>query len=307
MISLDINTLSKQGARHYQEDCFGEIVQHGLHCLVVADGAGGHGGGHIASHLAVRAVLDLFAQHPDFTTPSLHEMLLHAHRVVRAGQQKFDKYPDMRSTLVIGLVELSTGRAMYGNIGDSRGYAFCGGEVLRTRDHTILQQMLDAGLCDPADAPRSRVTSSLMASLGSSNQPEPYIVELPQPLAMNDCLLLCTDGWWDTLDPTSLPATVAASSNLNSALEALEGQLLLQAKADQDNYTAMLVKVRGVADELATVIQDVGAQEAPVPAPAAPATAPQAKLTPEDFDRTVIVSRTAFFNDPVVPVSDING
>jgi PPM family protein phosphatase len=245
MLSLDIATLTKQGSRRYQEDNFGETQVAGVGCLIVADGAGGHGGGHIASELAVRASLDAFAQHPEYSAERLHQTLLHAHRVVKAGQQKFERYPDMRSTLVIALIELATGRVMLGNIGDSRGYSYVSGEVSRTRDHTIMQQMIDAGMYKEGEAPRSRVTSTLMASLGSADDPLPFVIELPKRCSAGDCFLLCTDGWWDTLDPTNLLDTLQPEIDLTSALAALEGQLLLQASADQDNYTAMLVRVGG--------------------------------------------------------------
>jgi PPM family protein phosphatase len=248
MMSLDIAAITKQGSRRYQEDNYGSVRAEGLWCVVVADGAGGHGGGHIASQLAVRAVLEAFSQIPVFTADAMHQLLMQSHYVVKAGQQQFERYPDMRSTVIIALVDLTTGRVMFGNIGDSRGYAYIGSELLRTRDHTIVQQMIDAGMYTDADAPRSRITATLMASLGSPEDPKPFVFEAPKPLKPKDFILLCTDGWWGTLDPSSMRASVADDQDLDDALGKLSADLEKLATDDQDNFTALVARLEE-ADE----------------------------------------------------------
>ena len=64
-MELDIAILSRQGGRPYNEDACGHWNSDQHLVCVVADGAGGHGGGDIASRLAVQHVLERFVAQPD--------------------------------------------------------------------------------------------------------------------------------------------------------------------------------------------------------------------------------------------------
>ncbi len=245
MLEFEIQALSGQGGRSYQEDCQGHRVAGGILCLVVSDGAGGHGGGHIASELAVRAVLDQHAHEPAFLPETVARLIELAHRVVQSGQQKFPQYPDMRATLVLALCELATGRVLLGNVGDSRGYVLARGAVqLRTRDHSIAQQMIDAGMLTADRRERPRGGNVLFASLGMEDAPEPYVYELTAPLTGGESLMLCTDGFWEALDERVVCEGVQAGTTVASTLAVLESQLLGSIQPGHDNYTALLARCR---------------------------------------------------------------
>jgi PPM family protein phosphatase len=242
-------TRSGQGARGYQEDCAGQVTHGHLSCFVVADGAGGHGGGHIASNLAVRAILDLFAKLPSADYGLMQQLILYSHHVVKAGQQKFSQYPDMRSTVVAAIFDSVSGKLILGNVGDSRGYVFTANGHQRTKDHTVLQQMRDSGLPIPEGEADSRATNALLSSLGSTDEPQVHLMEAEVALESGDCVMLCTDGWWDTLPPRELRNAIRDKDQLDLLLQTLEGQLMLQAKHDQDNFTATLIHFERVIAE----------------------------------------------------------
>jgi PPM family protein phosphatase len=279
MLEFDIQALSGQGGRSYQEDCQGHRVAGGILCLAVSDGAGGHGGGHIASELAVRAVLDQHAHEPTFLPETVARLIELAHRVVHSGQQKFPQYPDMRATLVIALCELASGRILLGNVGDSRAYVLgAGGILLRTRDHSIAQQMIDAGMLAADRRERPRGGNVLFASLGMEEPPEPYVYELAAPIAGGESLLLCTDGFWEALDEQVVCEGVQTGNTVASTLAVLESQLLGSIQPGHDNYTALLARSRQAATSFVDADSTVILRAPPG--------------TDEDRQRTVILPRS---------------
>ncbi|MEY3788061.1 MAG: hypothetical protein RLZ75_2268, partial [Pseudomonadota bacterium] len=61
-MNFQVATLNQQGGRAYNEDYCGSVtLDEHLNCWVVADGLGGHGGGDVASKLAVDAILNTLA------------------------------------------------------------------------------------------------------------------------------------------------------------------------------------------------------------------------------------------------------
>jgi PPM family protein phosphatase len=91
------------------------------------------------------------------------------------------------------------GRAYWTHLGDSRLYLVRKGEVLvRTRDHTFVQELLDQGLLRPEEAAGHPERNRLQQCLGSTRAP------LIQPasharLERDDVVLLCSDGFWGPL------------------------------------------------------------------------------------------------------------
>lgn len=271
MYRLDIQTLYKQGGRSYQEDSYGVCEAGSVACLAIADGAGGHGGGHIASQLAIRSVIEVHQREPLFSADALTGLLVRAHEVVRAGQLRFEKYPDMRSTLVVALVELHSGRVLLGNVGDSRAYVFSGARlVCQTRDHSMVQQLVDAGYVAPERVRTQPQRSVLLASLGMQEALQPYVTEVPGAAAAGDTLLLCTDGFWEYVTEEFMQHALAAGWPLREALDHFDAQVLLAARPGHDNYTAMMAQLK----------LDIGAEQ----------DAADDTVRTADFDETVVAA-----------------
>ena len=92
---LQLAMLSRRGSRERNEDACGHWGrgvpgQEGPACCVLADGAGGHGGGDVASQTAVTAVLESFAARPACDPARVLELIAHANRAVVTGQQASD-------------------------------------------------------------------------------------------------------------------------------------------------------------------------------------------------------------------------
>jgi serine/threonine protein phosphatase PrpC len=247
MASADvvIGMLSRRGARERNEDACGhwgrsKPGQDGPVCCVLADGAGGHGGGDVAAQTAAAAVLEAFAVHPACDPARVRELIDLANGAVVSRQPLSEATRDMRSTLVVWLCDPALATAAWGHVGDSRLYCFRAARLLScTRDHSLYQTMVDAGMADPAALRGNPQRNVLIASLGSL---EHFEAEVPSGnflLLPGDAFLICSDGFWEGLGEAEMEAALKRAVDPQAWIEDLEQSLVRQARPGQDNYSAM--------------------------------------------------------------------
>jgi serine/threonine protein phosphatase PrpC len=195
--SIQVASASHSGRRSSNEDAMGlmDLGAAGL-CCTLADGAGGHGHGELAAQLTVQAVLEGFgrtrcsplpAWPPDFPggaprqRPAVHLGLAHAHERHRGAVHRPGQ-----------------GRALWAHWGDSRLYWFRAGRMhLRTEDHSLVQQLLHAGLYEENDPRRLPNRNVLAGAIGAEGQVPPSIRSAAVALEPGDVFLLCSDGLWE--------------------------------------------------------------------------------------------------------------
>ena len=242
---IEIVTLSKQGGRSYNEDAFGHWNDDRFVLCVVADGAGGHGGGDVASAVVRASVLAGFAENPGLDAGLLRRLLERANLDVVARQAEGGKLAEMRSTVVLAALDLQAQQMALAHSGDSRAYLMRAGRVVtRTVDHSLVQQMVAGGLIDDEGARTHPQRNLLLSALGSVESAPEIVVSQPQPLQVGDVLLLCTDGLWEPLGDECLRQTLAASRDASQWVEKLDAQVQANAKPGHDNYTALALWVR---------------------------------------------------------------
>ena len=236
-LSVSLAALSQTGRRDCNEDAFGYWEGAGSLVAVLCDGAGGHGGGQAASRAAVTHVLESFALRPEVSFDALHGLVQGANGAVVAQQVAGTRTADMRTTIVVLLVDLFSGAALWAHAGDSRLYRWHGARLLgRTRDQSLEERLLDAGLSATAAAP-----GQLTSALGSPDGFDFEVLEAPQMLAAGDALLLCSDGLWSAFDELSMARSVAGCSDAQAWLDRLEAGVRQAGRSDQDNYSALAV------------------------------------------------------------------
>jgi serine/threonine protein phosphatase PrpC len=194
------------GKRPYQQDRLAHWHTRDSLFLVVADGMGGHANGDVAAQIAVDCLGSAFENEaktkiadPDaFLFRSIgraHAMVVH-----QAARQGLASSP--RTTVVACLVQ--DGYAFWSFVGDSRLYVIRDGRIVtRTRDHTPVQMLIDAGRIREEAAATHPDKNKLLQCLGGPRAPRVEPTAHAR-LAQNDIVLLCSDGFWGPLTQRQL-------------------------------------------------------------------------------------------------------
>jgi serine/threonine protein phosphatase PrpC len=207
----------------------------------VADGMGGHNAGEVASALAVES-LRRSVESVDAAL-SYDDVLV---RAARLGNETIwktaaeDSAKDgMGTTLVCALVD-ADGQVVIANVGDSRAYAYVGGQVyLVTADHTWVNEQVLAGVMSQREARVSPFRNLLTRTLGNSPSVDVDIFTGLQ-LDAGDGLVLVSDGVTGNLDESDIALAVSESNTAQSAANRLVAEAVQRGGAD--NATAIVVR-----------------------------------------------------------------
>ena len=240
-MQLEILVLSKTGGRQVNEDACGFWSAPDACFCVLSDGLGGHYGGDVASKLVVRHTLDWFRETPECSALAVEAALRTANLAIMQEQRRDPQLASMRATAVVLAVDTANGMAIWGHLGDSRLYCFRQCRVItQTRDHSVVQNMVDAGYLQPQDLRTSPHRNKLFAALGDEHC-EPRIEPLKFPLQNGDVFLLCSDGLWEYVEEEDMERTLGEAVSVVDWLQALESLILARGRKGQDNYSAIAV------------------------------------------------------------------
>ena len=294
---------SRVGGRDYNQDRIGHWYTRDSLLLVLADGMGGHLLGEVAAQIA----LDTFAAafRKDAQT-RLQDPDLFLFRNVGRVHAAIDEYtrrlnlPDSpRTTLVACVVQ--DGAAWWTHIGDSRLYLVRRGTVLmRTRDHTRVQQLVDQGRIREEAVSAHPDRNVLLQCLGGHHTPkvEPSSTA---SLAKDDIILLCSDGFWGPLTQRQLLGKLA-EKQFAQALSELMSLAEVRGGPGCDNLSVVAVSWGEEA------VQRLSAPTAPVTVPtydlptdvqdltAAEAQVANAEMTDAEIERAIADIKAALQN-----------
>ncbi len=224
--------------RERNEDAL--AIDESLGMAVVADGMGGLSDGDVASREAVAAVAhSLASADRPRDSAALAAALWAANRRVHGLARS--RGVIMGSTAVLLTVDDAWCRI--GNVGDSRAYRFHDGVLSAlTRDHSLVQEMLERGVLTREAARRSDRRHIVTRALGLDATVEPDVVELQ--LEAGDLLLLCSDGLWEMLDDEHIAAVVRECGAGRQGLERCARALVDGANraGGLDNVSVVLVR-----------------------------------------------------------------
>ena len=219
--------------------------------ILVADGMGGMAGGEVASSLALRKMVELLLDTPDWIlslrrvrdlNTVLWRMTDRFQQVDTALRSQAEQDADLRGMgTTLTVVGMLGREIVIGHVGDSRVYLFRGGKLIQlTSDHTLAQRLIDAGVAKPGDpAARSmrHVLTSAVGSCGDKVTPQIHHNELVEC----DQILVCTDGLTDMLTDSTIASVLSESRSSQNACQALI-DLALSA-GGLDNVTVIVAGV----------------------------------------------------------------
>ena len=200
-MKFDLAEQTRLGARQVNEDRLGSWSTSAALLMCAADGLGGHEHGEVAAELAVTLYGTAFKREamPRLPDPTgfLERGLSAGHAtILREAQDR--KYAETPRTCLVACV-VQDGQAYWTHIGDTRLYHIRDGCILtRTRDHTVVQQLIDEGRIREETISTHPDRNRLLQCLGGYRSPKPQAVERAR-LAKGDVLLLCSDGFWGPL------------------------------------------------------------------------------------------------------------
>jgi protein phosphatase/serine/threonine-protein phosphatase Stp1 len=223
--------------RTHNEDSYVDRRDIGL--WAVADGAGGHAAGEVASRMIADALAAIPADLPDAELRSqVRSTIDQTHIALR--EEAARRGPDVliASTVVIMLARDEQFSCLWA--GDSRAYLLRGG-ILRqiTRDHSLVQELLEAGAIRPDEAENHPRANVITRAVGAAE--EVVLDTVSDRLVPGDRLLLCSDGISKTLPEREL-ASLLGSVDPPPAQALVEAALGMSAR---DNVTAVVVEFLG--------------------------------------------------------------
>lgn len=238
--------------REHNEDSVLVDVENGV--FVVADGMGGHAAGEVASAMAsetvhrtlvgavdpeeTRLVREHESEDPaDVLRERLRYAMNQASISIRRASEANPETRGMGTTLVVLVIDGD--QAHLAHVGDSRAYLLRNGRLIRlTRDHTVVQQEIDAGRLTPELARLLPHKHILTQSVGFHGPVEPDTTT--RAIEPGDVFMLCSDGMTDPLDDDAIekimegvPADVLADTLVEAALKA----------GTEDNVTVLTVGI----------------------------------------------------------------
>jgi PPM family protein phosphatase len=205
-------------------------------CVLVADGVGGGAAGEVASATTAYAVAATALLHPrKDLVDVLEEAVARAQAQVRAGVEADPARAGMATTLTAVLTDGR--RFVLAHLGDSRGYVYQDGDLERvTRDHTYVQELVDAGRLDPDDVAQHPWRNVVTRTVNGSESGVADIV--PLALRPGDRILLASDGLTDLVGEPVIAETLATRPDDEDAVRALVAAAL--ARGGRDNVTCVV-------------------------------------------------------------------
>jgi len=219
--------------RSKNEDAYVERGDIGL--WAVADGAGGHGAGDVASSAVAAALQTLptgLSAPEVLAQVRLRLATVHDQLRNRATAGAHGLTPV--TTVVVLLVHDGHFACLWA--GDSRAYLLRDGALCQlTEDHSLIKELLDASLVKPEDAENHPQANIITRAVGGH---EDFALDkVAGSLTSGDRILLCSDGLFKAIPESAIATVLASGGDANALL-----QRSLQAGA-RDNVTALVVSV----------------------------------------------------------------
>lgn len=224
--------------RHENQDVF--ALREDLGLAVVADGVSKPRAGGVAAEIAVETAVEYLAgvaEEETLTGQHLRRALEIANERVFGLSCAISAYRGMATTLVVAVV--NGARSYVAHVGDSRVYRYRDVELTcLTRDHSMVQRRLDAGLISPAEARLARDRHVVTRAVGAEPTLRPDVGTVD--LEDGDLLLLCSDGLTEHLEDGEIARRLADASDLDETADRLVEAA--NAAGGSDNVTVVLVR-----------------------------------------------------------------
>ncbi len=247
-------------ARNNNEDsvAYDEVTN----TAVLADGMGGYNAGEIASGMATAFIKSELSRWLSESGPGVKSKEVrrameicvdNANLSIYNAANSNAQYSGMGTTLVVGVFHENL--LLLGHIGDSRCYRVRGGVLEQiTRDHSLLQEQIDAGLVTPEQALTSNIKNLVTRALGVEETVSLEINEYP--VETGDVYLMCSDGLSDMVNESSIARIISGQPDLSSRARALVDAA--NEAGGRDNISVLLVEAGDTPEKKGLIARLLG-------------------------------------------------
>lgn len=222
--------------RKHNEDAY--VDRPDLGVWAVADGAGGHDAGEVASGM-IRESLEAIP-HGLSASELLAELRMRieeTHKALRAEAQRRGPDVIIASTVVVMLARNEHFACLWA--GDSRAYLLRDGVLQQiTRDHSLVQELVESGVIRPEDAEHHPRANVITRAVGAEVD-EFALDKVSGRIQVGDRFLLCSDGLCKTVPESELTELLADDAGVPLPQSLIAAALALNAS---DNVTAVVVE-----------------------------------------------------------------
>lgn len=242
---LSFAEVTDVGGRVSNQDALGSAQLEDLACFVVADGVGGEAGGEIAAQIVVEAVTGRFMHEASFAPRALRSYIDCAAGEVARRKSEDEQLKGMSATVAAVLIDRRNRSALWAHLGDTRVYLFRQNKVYSvTKDHSLVQQLVDEGYCSPDQLRTHPQRNALCAAIGGGSGDIPEVTLAATTILAGDAFLVCTDGFWEWIVEKNMEELIAPARSEQEWLAAMRALVeengRLSGKS-RDNYTAFAI------------------------------------------------------------------
>jgi PPM family protein phosphatase len=229
--------------RSGNEDSYLMLADRGV--FIVADGMGGHADGALASEMAVRITSHEIGSLRGLSDAEAGDRMRTAIRTANGAifERTLARHDGRRMGTTATVLVLRPRRYLIGQVGDSRAYLLRGGQLLQlTKDHSYVQELVDAGLLTPDQARIHPCRNVISRCVGASGDvvPDIHLGSLEQ----GDVLLIASDGLTGMLEDEHLIRILSADGRPEHWVD----RMITEAnrRGGLDNITAIAIRIESV-------------------------------------------------------------
>jgi serine/threonine protein phosphatase PrpC len=223
--------------RKTNEDSVGYFEGNDIDIYIVADGMGGHNAGEVASELATKIIIDYIKDnhHGLDMKEVLSEGIKSANKKIYDIASESDSLKGMGTTVTICFKKQN--KMVVANVGDSSCYIINNkGELTKiTRDHSLVQQLLDNGTITEEKARNHPNRNIITRALGTNELVEVDLFDVDLTKVIK--CVLCTDGLTNDVTYSEMCDIIMENDNDSSCKMLVD---LSKSKGGRDNISVIV-------------------------------------------------------------------
>lgn len=222
--------------------------------FILCDGMGGHEKGEVASRTVCEAMSSYIGSHPGEDGYFTEDMFKAALSYALDELDKLDDGAEKKMGTTMTFLQFHRGGCLAAHIGDSRIYHIrpadrrseSGGILFKTRDHSLVNDLVEAGYLTPEQARTDRrkniITRAMQPNLESRPEADMKMISDIRP---GDWFYICSDGMLEQAEDKEI-VNILSMRRKDSQKVGIFRKLT---ENNRDNHSAFLIHVTGVQKE----------------------------------------------------------